>query len=36
MPAQGIRYVLVNGVLSYVDGNATMQRGGLFLSSKVR
>jgi N-acyl-D-amino-acid deacylase len=33
--AQGIRYVLVNGVVSYVDGNATMQRGGRFLSSKV-
>ncbi len=33
--ARGIRYVLVNGVLSYVDGNATMKRGGRFLSSEV-
>src|SRR5206468_4059227 len=32
--AHGIHYVLVNGVLSYVEGNATMQRGGRFLSSK--
>jgi N-acyl-D-aspartate/D-glutamate deacylase len=30
--ARGICYVLVNGVLTYVDGNATMQRGGRFLS----
>jgi N-acyl-D-amino-acid deacylase len=34
--AQGIRYVLVNGVLSYVDGNATTQRGGRFLPSRPR
>jgi N-acyl-D-amino-acid deacylase len=33
--ARGIRYVLVNGVLSYVDGNATMKRGGRFVSSKL-
>lgn len=32
-PARGIRYVLVNGVLTYADGVATGLRGGRFLSS---
>ena len=36
MAAHGIRYVVVNGVLSYVDGTATAQRGGRFLSSRPR
>ena len=32
--ARGIRCVLVNGVLSYVDGAAKSERGGRFLSSR--
>ena len=35
LAARGIRYVLVNGMLSYIDGIATTKRGGRFLSSKV-
>jgi N-acyl-D-amino-acid deacylase len=34
VPARGIQYVLVNGVLSYAGGSATAQRGGRFLSSR--
>ena len=34
--SQGIRYVFVNGVLSYVDGNATGDRGGHFLGLNGR
>ncbi len=34
--ARGIDCVLVNGVLSYVDGKSTMRRGGRFLSSRSR
>jgi len=33
VPARGIRYVLVNGVLTYADGDATGRRGGRFLAS---
>jgi N-acyl-D-aspartate/D-glutamate deacylase len=35
-PAEGIRAVWVNGVLSYEDGKATGQRGGRFLSRSPR
>jgi len=35
VPAHGICYVVVNGVLSYADGHATMQRGGRFLAREA-
>ena len=32
--ARGIRHVLVNGTLTYSDGEATTQRAGRFLSAR--